>query len=102
MKSLKLVVFLLFPFCLLGQVVKSEGAAHDSSIKRYVIGDRIISCGDCSIDFCGNVVNSKGVTLAKNARLFGSNSTPLFFTTDNIILSSIAANALRKKIRCDL
>lgn len=80
---------LLFSVASFGQSTESNSnkSQDTTSLRQFVIGDRIISCSDCHIDFCGNVLNSRGDTLGKNLRPLTERDTPLYFTLENILLT---------------
>ena len=102
MKTLTVIVSFLFcTSCISQVVIDSSTLYRDTTLKQFVIGDRIISCSDCKVDFCGNVVNSTGDTIGKNARSLNSDGSPLYFTTDNILLPQKTIKALldRKKVK---
>ena len=103
MKILTVISFLLFSVASFGQTIEnnSNKSKDTTLLKKYLIGDRIISCSDCNIDFCGNIINSKGDTLGKNSRTLNVKDTPLYFTLDNILLTKNAVQSLidKKKIK---
>lgn len=65
--------------------------ADTSKIERYVIGDRVIECSDCWVDFCGNLINTNGDTLATNSRPLNSTDNPIYLTKSNVLLSTVTA-----------
>ena len=82
MKLLLTIPFLISSTVLLGQ------SSDSSSIKRYVVGDRIVECNDCITDFCGNLINSTGDTVALNTRPLKSTDKPIYLTRNNVLLST--------------
>lgn len=82
MKLLLTITFLISATLLFGQ------SADSSTIKRYVVGDRVIECNDCRTDFCGNLINSTGDTVAFNTRPLNSTDKPIYLTNNNVLLST--------------
>jgi hypothetical protein len=82
MKLLLTISFLISSSVLFGQ------SADSSTIKTYVVGDRIVECNNCRIDFCGNLINSKGDTVALNTRPLNSTDKPIYLTKNNVLLST--------------
>jgi len=82
MKLLLTISFLISSTVLLGQ------NSDSSTIKRYVVGDRIVECNNCRTDFCGNLINSAGDTVALNTRPLNSKDKPIYLTKNNVLLST--------------
>ena len=87
MKELLTILIHLSSTFVFGQVVDT------SNIKKFVIGDRIIECNDCTTDFCGNLLNASGDTIAVNNRPLNSSDKPIYLTKENVLLSSKTAKA---------
>ncbi len=102
MRNISFILIYFFCSPSFAQVISDNTTSKkDTTQKHFVIGDRIITCSDCKIDFCGNITNSKGDTLGKSTRLQNESDRPLFFTVDNILLTKVVTQKLidRNKIK---
>jgi hypothetical protein len=93
MKTLLYIPFLISATVVFGQTADTL-SSPDKTIKRYVAGDRIIQCNECSTDFCGNLINASGDTVALNTRPLNSSGNPIYLTKNNILLSAETAKEL--------
>jgi hypothetical protein len=94
MRTLLTILFFTSTAAVFGQTIDSSKFSDTSKTKRYVVGDRLIECEDCTIDFCGNLINAKGDTVALNTRALNSTHNPIYFVQNNVLLSTKTAKKL--------
>ena len=70
---------------------------EDTTRKYFLVGDRVISCLNCTVDICGMIINKFGDTVAKKSRPMNSDEIPLYFTKQNVLLTQRFAKRLIEK-----
>lgn len=98
MKSLLFISYIFVAFSSFGQnFIDSLKQREDTTKKHFLVGDRVITCLNCTVDSCGLIINKFGDTVAKRSRPMNSDEFPLYFTKQNVLLTQKFAKSLIEK-----
>ena len=70
---------------------------EDTARKYFFVGERVISCLNCTVDICGIIINKFGDTVAKKSRPINSDDIPLYFSKQKVLFTQNFAKKLIDK-----
>lgn len=98
MKNLLFIVYVLVASSSFAQnSVDSLKLPEDTTRQYFLVEDRIRNCLNCTVHICGVIINKFGDTVAKKSRPIKSDDLPLYFTTQNVLLTQKFAKKLIEK-----